>query len=157
MFNLVLKHLLPFVLGIFVGTAVFYVLTPADEPRPIDNNFGSGSGSGSGSGACPLTRKQGHLHSGNAGSDTTPFRIISKPAARYTAAARENATEGTVRLKVTLLPDGSVGTVVPVTQLPDGLTEKAIEAAQQIKFEPKKLNGVAVPVTVTIEYSFNIY
>jgi hypothetical protein len=37
------------------------------------------------------------------------------------------------------------------------LTEKAIAAAHEIRFEPKKVNGIPQSVTKTIEYNFNIY
>jgi outer membrane biosynthesis protein TonB len=37
------------------------------------------------------------------------------------------------------------------------LTEQAIAAARQIKFEPKKVNGSPVSVTMTFQYGFNIY
>jgi hypothetical protein len=44
-----------------------------------------------------------------------------------------------------------------VKGLPDGLTQSAIDAARQIKFEPKKVNGVAVSVAQEMSYNFNIY
>ena len=75
----------------------------------------------------------------------------------YTDAARVNETEGSVRLKVTLLANGQVGSIIPVTTLPHGLTEQAVAAARQIKFEPKKMDGIPVSTTVTIDYSFEIY
>jgi len=37
------------------------------------------------------------------------------------------------------------------------LTEKAIEAAKQIRFEPKMINGNPVSVVITREYTFTIY
>jgi len=55
------------------------------------------------------------------------------------------------------MANGSIGSIVPVTRLGYGLTEKAIAAARQIQFEPKKVNGIAQSVTKTIEYNFNIY
>ena len=39
----------------------------------------------------------------------------------------------------------------------DGLTEMATPSARQIKFEPKKVNGVPQSISVTVEYSFVIY
>jgi TonB family protein len=108
---------------------------------------GNGPGSGSGTGGAPPP----------VAKVTTPYRIISKPRPGYTDAARANQVTGTVALKVTLLASGQVGSIVPVRRLPDGLTEQAIAAARQIKFEPKKVNGVAQSISVTIEYSFTIY
>ena len=63
---------------------------------------------------------------------------------------------GIVRLKVELLANGKVSTVTPLSTLPFGLTDEAIKAARQIKFEPKKVNGVPQNSTVTMEYSFSI-
>jgi len=56
-----------------------------------------------------------------------------------------------------LLAGGTIGGITPVTELPDGLTERAIAAAKQIRFEPKKVDGRPVSVIVTREYTFTIY
>jgi len=130
------------------------------------NGTGTGSGSGSGSG--------GGNGSGNGDGDgpggrgtappppsktavTQPIKIIFKPKATYTDEARTNNVQGSVRLKITLLASGQVGSITPVTRLPHGLTEQAIAAARQIRFEPAKVNGVAVSKIVTFDYGFNIY
>lgn len=125
---------------------------------------GTGSGSGSGYGSGDGDGNGSGSGSGNGGAPppavakvTTPYRIISKPRPGYTDAARANQVTGSVLLKVTLLASGQVGSIVPVRRLPDGLTEQAIAAARQIKFEPKKVNGVPQSITVTIDYGFTIY
>jgi TonB family protein len=64
---------------------------------------------------------------------------------------------GSVTLRITFLASGQIGAITAVTRLPYGLTENAIAAAKLIKFEPKKVNGIAVPVTMTFEYGFNIF
>ncbi|HSI87894.1 MAG TPA: energy transducer TonB [Pyrinomonadaceae bacterium] len=109
---------------------------------------GTGSGTGAGSGGPPPPA---------APAVTVNYRIIAKPKATYTDAARTNGVQGNVRLKVTLLASGQVGPITPVTRLPHGLTEQAIAAARQIRFEPKKVNGRATSVVVTVDYGFNIY
>ena len=88
---------------------------------------------------------------------TSPYRIIAKPKATYTDAARTNNVQGSVTLKIVLLASGQVGSITPIKGLPHGLTEQAIAAARQIRFEPKKINGVPVSTTVTFQYGFNIY
>ncbi|CAN5672418.1 hypothetical protein BH18ACI1_BH18ACI1_04620 [soil metagenome] len=88
---------------------------------------------------------------------TEAIRFIVKPQAKYTDEARTNNIQGNVTLKITFLASGQVGSIAPVKGLPYGLTEKAIEAARQIKFEPQKKNGVPIPVTRTVSYSFTIY
>ncbi|MBK9154304.1 MAG: TonB family protein [Chloracidobacterium sp.] len=88
---------------------------------------------------------------------TEGLMIIGKPRALYTDEARNANTAGSVRLKVTLLANGGVGSVIPIQKLPNGLTEQAIAAARQIVFLPRRVNGVPVSVTVTIDYTFSIH
>ncbi len=111
------------------------------------SNGGFGPGDGPGGGAPPPIKP----------AVTENYKIISKPKATYTDAARTNNVQGSVRLKVTLLASGQVGSITPVTRLPHGLTEQAIAAARNIRFSPKKVNGNAQAVIVTLEYGFNIY
>lgn len=112
------------------------------------NGIGDGDGDGTGGSRVPPPIKTGV---------TQPFRLISKPKPAYTDAARQNAIQGTVTLRVTLLANGSVGSITPVSGLGYGLTEQAIAAARRIQFEPAKENGVAKAVTKTFAYSFTIY
>lgn len=86
-----------------------------------------------------------------------PYQVVYQPRARYTDEARNQDTEGPVRLKITLLASGTIGTVTVVTALPNGLTEQAIKAARSIVFFPKRVNGTNVSVIVTREYTFTIY
>jgi TonB family protein len=86
-----------------------------------------------------------------------PLNIISKPKAAYTDEARTNDTQGVVTLRITFLASGEIGGITVVSGLPDGLTEQAIAAAKQIKFEPKRVDGQPVSVTMTFQYGFNIY
>ncbi len=85
------------------------------------------------------------------------FSIIGKPRASYTDSARRANVQGSVLLKVTLLSNGSVGSVTPVKELPSGLTEQAIAAARKLVFLPKRVNGVPVTVIVTFDYGFSIF
>jgi TonB family protein len=90
-------------------------------------------------------------------SRTKSLQILSKTKANYTDAARTNQTQGTVTLRVMFLANGKIGDVAVVNYLPDGLTEQAIEAAKQMKFEPAKVNGVAQTVTKQVQYTFTLY
>ena len=130
------------------------------------NGTGTGSGSGSGSGGGNGSGNgNGEGPGGGGGAPpptaakavTSAYKLIAKPKAAYTDEARTNNVQGSVRLKVTLLASGSVGSITPVTRLPYGLTEQAIAAARQIRFEPKKVNGVPVSTIVTMEYNFTMY
>jgi TonB family protein len=88
---------------------------------------------------------------------TQAVKILSKPRANYTDAARQNVIQGKVVLRVTFLASGEIGPITVVAGLTSGLTEQAIAAARAIRFEPAKVNGVAVSVTKTIEYNFTIF
>ena len=128
---------------------------------------GNGSGLGSGSGGGAGAGNGGGIGDGDGGvggppgaipkGETVALNITSKPRADYTDAARQNNIQGVVRLKVTFLANGQIGAVSAVSGLPNGLTEKAIAAAKNMRFTPKKVNGVAVPVARVVEYSFTIY
>jgi len=85
------------------------------------------------------------------------LRIISKPRANYTDVARTNYVQGKVVLRVTFLADGQIGGISTISGLPDGLTEQAIKAAREIKFEPPMKDGKKITVTKPVEYTFTIY
>ncbi len=83
-----------------------------------------------------------------------PLKLTSKPPPKYTNAARDNKMQGLVKLKVTFLETGKIGTVEVICGLPHGLNEEAIKAAQGITFEPAKKNGVPYTVTKEVQYNF---
>lgn len=125
---------------------------------------GTGSGTGSGSGSGVGDGNGGGRGPGGGGppppvavGPTTQLKIVAKPRPGYTEAARKNGTQGTVVLRVTFLANGSIGPISTVRGLPNGLTEQAIAAARNIRFEPPKRNGIPSAVTRTIEYSFTMY
>jgi TonB family protein len=131
---------------------------------------GQGSGIGSGSGSGNGDGNGGGTGSGTAGVRTPPapppprpagvsqdVKIISKPGAKYTDAARQNQFSGTVRLRVTFTASGQIGSVSAVGSLPYGLTEQAIAAAKSIRFEPAKKDGVPITKIKQIDYSFTLY
>lgn len=150
---------------------------PSSGPGTGDgmgNGNGKGVGSGDGGGAGP--GRNGNMGTG----DNTPggggpgggvdygrtfrmsevsqkARIVSKPTPAYTEAARINNVVGTVRLSAVLTSSGQVTNIKPLTPLPYGLTEKAIDACRRIQFTPAMKDGHPVSQYVTIEYNFNIY
>jgi TonB family protein len=143
----------------------------------IGSGTGGGVGSGEGGGVGPGRggntgggdRRDGGGGPGGGGGGTDysktfaardvtrKAQIISKPEPLYTEEARKNQVTGTVRLRLILGASGSVSGITPVSRLPDGLTEKAIEAARRISFTPAEKDGRKVSQYVTIEYNFNIY
>ncbi|HVG38775.1 MAG TPA: energy transducer TonB [Pyrinomonadaceae bacterium] len=88
---------------------------------------------------------------------STKASITFKPEPSYTEEARKNNITGTVVLRAVLGANGKVSGITPVQRLPYGLTEKAIAAAQQIRFTPATKDGRPVGMYVRIEYNFNMY
>jgi TonB family protein len=131
----------------------------------IGRNSGTGVGGGTGGGAGPG-------RGGNAGGGDMDFgggrsieqmtaslrpTILYREKAKYTEEARQNKIQGTVVLSVVFNVNGSVSDVRVVRGLPDGLTEKAIEAAKKIRFNPAVKNGAPVSVRGSLEFTFNLY
>ncbi|HKS08678.1 MAG TPA: energy transducer TonB [Pyrinomonadaceae bacterium] len=87
----------------------------------------------------------------------TKARLLSKPEPSYTDKARNHAIYGTVVLKVVFSASGKVTNIRVVQSLPDGLTERAIEAARKIKFVPATREGKFVSMWMQLEYNFNLY
>ncbi|MFL6227726.1 MAG: energy transducer TonB [Pyrinomonadaceae bacterium] len=82
--------------------------------------------------------------------------ILAKPEPLYTDEARRRGTAGEVRLRLLLSASGEVRQIEPLTTLPDGLTESAVEAAQRIEFIPAEQDGQRVSQFVTVDYRFDI-
>jgi TonB family protein len=80
--------------------------------------------------------------------------LLETPAAEYTADAQALGLHGDVRLRLVLASDGTVKDVFPIKSLPHGLTEAAIKAARQIKFEPAIRNGTPASQFITLVYEF---
>lgn len=89
------------------------------------------------------------------GEVQTSARIIETPLAEYTAEARAAKTHGDVRLRLVLASDGTVRNVFPIKSLGHGLTESAMKAARQIRFEPAIKNGEPTSEFMTFVYEFD--
>jgi hypothetical protein len=87
-------------------------------------------------------------------AQNSPLWIVDIPRPALPADYGTLDTQGAVRLKVQFMPDGTVGAVLPVTRLPDGLTDLAIETAKRIRFEPQRENGKTVTAWNVIEYVY---
>ena len=112
-----------------------------------------GGGPGGGGGGAP----ENYNRTFKPGEVTRKAVITAKPEPGFTEEARKNNVTGTVRLRAVLSASGSVQGISVVKGLPDGLTEKAIAAAKQIRFTPAQKDGRTVSQYVTLEYNFNIY
>jgi protein TonB len=74
----------------------------------------------------------------------------------YLAIAQSARIQGVVILEVTIAPDGTIADAKVVRSIPL-LDQAAVDAVRQWTFTPTLLNGVAVPVimTVTVNFSLN--
>jgi hypothetical protein len=83
-----------------------------------------------------------------------PPELLSMSSPDVQMAQRNSA--GSVILLVELKSDGTVGFIHPVQEMPAGLTEASIAAAQRISFRPAREHGENVAVFVLVEYSFRL-
>ena len=88
---------------------------------------------------------------------TQKARILSRPEPAYTEVARKGQVSGVVRLRAVFKNTGEVTDIRVVEGLPMGLSEKAVEAARQIRFAPAMRGGKTVSQYINLEYNFNLY
>jgi TonB family protein len=85
-------------------------------------------------------------------------KCVSCPQALYTDQAVKNRVQGTVILTVVVGLDGKADDIVVRKPLPDGLSEKAIEAVESWKFDPALgPDGKPAAVHQVIEVTWHIY
>lgn len=128
---------------------------------------GYGPGEGGNTGGGPRREGGGGPGGGGGGTDydrifsgkevTSKARVLSKPEPTYTEAARKNQITGTVVLRAVFSSSGTVTNIKAVSGLPDGLTERAIAAAKQIRFVPATKDGRPVSMYMELQYNFNLY
>ena len=112
-----------------VGPAVFY--PPAPDPPP------------------PLVVEVGR--------DITPPRRIHFVRPTYTEAARHTRLEGAVILELIIDKSGRVESITVLRGLGLGLTESAIAAARQWRFEPSLYGGRPVSVIYRLTVNFAVH
>lgn len=122
-------------------TAVAIVDGPGDQPSPDPSKVNTNPDAKILSGK-EVTRK--------------PI-VVMKPEPSYTENARQHSVTGTVVLRAILTSSGAVTGIRAIKGLPDGLTEKAIGSARQIKFIPAVKDDHFVSMYIQLEYSFNLY
>lgn len=115
------------------------------EPEGSGRGSESTSASGIGNGKDKLVREK------NSG-----VFIVSKPQPRYTDKARLNQTEGKVILVIEFKKNGKIGKIEIVSGLSDGLNEKAVEAAKEIRFLPEMKNGKPKSVKKKVQFTFKL-
>ena len=84
----------------------------------------------------------------------TKAHVRKNPPPYSTKEAKRNSFHGKILLELILTADRKVTNITILKSLPYGLNQKALEAAQQIKFDPAMKDGKAVSQWVEIEYEF---
>ena len=116
--------------GILPGDAIAIPDPPADIPPP------------------PPVREPVRV-----GGAIRPPERLSAPPPIYPSIARAARVQGTVILEATIGVEGTVSDVRPLRSIPL-LDAAAIEAVRQWRFTPTLLNGVPVPVVMTVTVTF---
>jgi hypothetical protein len=88
-------------------------------------------------------------------SQDSRLRILEQPRPELPQNHGTLDVQGTVILRVQFLEFGEIGEIVPVKELPSGLTARAVAAAKRIKFEPEKREGKPVTVYREVEYPYS--
>lgn len=88
------------------------------------------------------------------GVDIQAPRILTKVDPRYTETARAVRKQGAVVLELLIDEQGTVAEITVLRGLPLGLTECAVDAVRQWRFEPSTLGDrpVAVRYTLTVHF-----
>jgi protein TonB len=84
-------------------------------------------------------------------------KAIFSPNPEYTDKARKKKANGTVILETTVGTDGHTHEIRVVQPLGYGLSEQAVKALREWKFEPGTKDGQPVPVSLQIEMDFRLY
>ncbi|MCI0408560.1 MAG: energy transducer TonB [Acidobacteria bacterium] len=89
------------------------------------------------------------------GGDVRPPRKLLHVPPSYPAAARLARIEGDVVLEALIDPQGNVVNLVVVRSVPL-LDPSALDAVRQWKYQPTRLNGVTVPIVLSVSVSFRL-
>ena len=77
-------------------------------------------------------------------------------APEYTELARAARLQGVVILQTAIDQEGNVADVDVLKGLEMGLTEAAVDAVKQWKFEPAKIDGEPIPVSYNVTVNFRL-
>ncbi len=92
----------------------------------------------------------------NVGGNVTSPQKISAPAPQYTEEARQARTQGVVIVQAIIDCQGLVADIEVLQGLPNGLTEAAVAAIWQWRFEPARADGRPVSVFFNLSVNFRI-
>ncbi len=87
------------------------------------------------------------------GGDISPPKKIKDANPVYPDIARQARVQGIVILEAIIDPSGNVTNVRVLRSIPL-LDQSAVQAVKQWKYEPTRLNGVPVPIVMTVTVNF---
>jgi protein TonB len=87
------------------------------------------------------------------GGNIAPPTRVKNVAPVYPAIAQSARVQGVVIVEATIARDGKVSAVKVLRSIPL-LDDAALEAVKQWEYTPTLLNGVAVPVIMTVTVNF---
>ena len=153
----------PLVSGTFdqIGLPSVAPLMGTSTGSGTGGGVGTGSGTGIGSGRGPgLGPGSGGGTGGGyyrAGGSVSAPRVIAQVRPSYTSEALFRRVEGSVTLEAIVLADGTASQIHVVKSLDrGGLDQEAVSAVAKWRFEPGRLDGVAVDVLVRVILDFSI-
>jgi len=76
--------------------------------------------------------------------------------AEFSDEARRKRVSGSLLVSFVVTEEGLPASLRVVNPLGAGLDEEALKAVRQFRFSPATLDGIAVPVPLTVEISFNL-
>ena len=106
--------------------------------------MGPGSGGGMGGGVF------------RPGGAVSAPKVIAQAKPKYTNQALFHKVQGTVVLELVVTSEGRPAHVHVIRSLGQGLDEEAVAALRQWPFEPGRLAGTPVDVSVTVMLDFRI-
>jgi TonB family protein len=89
------------------------------------------------------------------GEKIPALKVLKKVNAVYPPAAKEARIKGTVILRVLVDRTGEVEDVEVLKGLPKGLSDAAVTAVRQWRFEPATVDGKPVPARFTLTFNFS--
>lgn len=89
------------------------------------------------------------------GGDIKPPKKIQDANPLYPDIARQARVQGIVILEAIIDPQGNVTNVRVLRSIPL-LDQSAVEAVRRWKYEPTLLNGVPVPIVMTVTVNFSL-
>jgi TonB family protein len=102
----------------------------------------------------PLESESGNRIFKGSEVDKKP-KLLRKPEPYYADVARSDRVGGTVILRVVFAKTGRVENIHVIKGLPNGLTERAVEAAKRITFVPATKDDQYVSMWMQLEYNFS--